>query len=1268
MKYSFLTLTLTLFTLITFASPINRDQKITWNNLPDAANPLLTDVKLGFEGAVYDIGSGSNPWFRQKIMLDAPASHIKGVINNAVYQELTARELLLVDNLAGIAPSIEVQASVAKARDQYFAVVSFLPFRLNVTTGKYEKLVGFTLELTPENQFKSGASLNEYADNSVLSSGDWYRLKVQETGVYKLTLNDLETMGIPFTGVSSSSIRLYGNGGGMLPEANSEYRPDDLQENAIEVVDGGDNVFGDGDYILFYGESPDSWKPNDNYTAFDHQKNVYSDYTYYYLTTKAGQGKRIQNLASTGEAANVTVNTFNDYAFHENDDHNLIGSGRRWLGEIFDLQVSYDFNFSFPNLNTSAEHYLEMRTVAKSPISSTFAASINGSIVSTMPISGTPDNPNGYYARDNVTSERLNLNTGDINFNLKYNKSQNTSIGWLDYIQMNVTRNLVFSGGQMAFRNLASVGQGNIAEFNLGGAGQGVNVWDVTSQADVKNVELSGAGNQRNFRLSTGMLREFVAFDGSAFLTPEFDQQIPNQNLHGQRNIEYVIISHPDFLDQANRLADFHREHSGMSVLVVTPQQVYNEFSSGAQDITAIKDLMRMLYIRGQQGDVMPKYLLLFGDASYDYKDRLDNNTNFIPTYESPNSLHYNNSYATDDYFGFLDEDEGDENTDLLDIGIGRFVVDTPEEAKSAVDKVLHYATSDAVFGNWCNVVTFVADDEDGNTHLNQAEQLASFVDTTYPSYNVDKIYIDAYKQESTPGGQRYPDVNEAINSRIEKGTLIMNYTGHGGEVGWGHERILEVQDINEWANKNRLAVFVTATCEFARYDDPERTSAGEFVFLNPRGGGIALFTTARATFGGSNLSLNRGFYKYAFEKHDGQHYAMGDLIRLAKLESTSSTNDKKFVLIGDPALKFAYPTYNILTTSINQSETSAGIDTLRALSKVTINGIIADEQGNLVSDFNGHLQSTVFDKESEVTTLGQDESSSPRTFLLRKNTIYNGKSTVIDGEFTFSFIVPKDIAYNFGRGKISYYAQNGSEDASGYNMDIVIGGYNDEIVADTQGPDIELFMNDTTFRNGDITHENPVLIARVYDESGINTVGNSIGHDITAILNGNTEKPYKLNEFYESDLKGYQSGIVTYPFSNLTPGEHEITFRIWDVYNNSSEATIKFTVIDRSQIAIQNAYNRPNPFTYETWFEYNHNQANEPVDVIIEIYDLNGRLVTTLQQNNTSTGFYATPIRWNGTAANGNYLKGGIYVYRVRLTNVEGRTTSAVKKLVIAR
>ncbi len=1235
--------------------------RLNWSNPQKIMLPDSSFVqRLNFDDAVYE--NGNQPVFQRKIRLDNPAASVSADISNTVFQPLTQNELLLMDDLTGIGEQITVQAHAARARGVSYAIVGLSPFRFNPETGKYERLLSFDLQINSAQDYKSGNELSDFGSQSVLNSGTWYKIRVSETGLYKVTYAQMAEMGIAVNGLSSNNIRLYGNGGGMLPEANDAARPDDLQERAIQVFDGGDNTFNEGDYFIFYATGPDVWEYLPMDFRFSHRKNVYDDYAYYFINTDLGPGKRVTTLAPSGETPNYTSTTFNDYAFHELDQQNLIGTGREWYGELFDLQTSYDFSFNFPNLSSSATQFFKTRVAAKSVLSSSYLVTLPDSTF-TVIVAGTPENLEGEFAKVVTGEKRFKASSETININLRYNKSTNSAQGWLDYIELNVVRNSVFTGGQMAFRDVSAKGSTKITEFNLSNVNSNVTVWEVSDPFNIKKVQTTLSGNTLKFVLPTPTVREFVAWDGNDFLTPEFVEEVANQNLHGAQGIDYVIVSHPDFLDQAYRLAQFHADHSGMNTLVVTPQQVYNEFSSGAQDITAIKDLMRMLYHRSNSG-----YLLLFGDASYDYKDRMENNTNFVPTFESPNSLHYTYSYATDDYFGFLDPEEGTSSTDLLDIGIGRFVVATPEEAQMAVDKVIYYATNPQSMGDWQNVITFVADDEDGNSHLNQAEQLAEFIDTTYKQYNVDKIYVDSYIQKSTPGGSRYPAVNEAIDSRMEKGTMIMNYTGHGGEVGWGHERFLENSDINGWTNYDRMSVFITATCEFARYDDPERTSAGELVFLNPNGGGVALFTTARATFGGSNLSLNKGIYTYAFEKKDNSYYHMGDLIRLAKLQSSSSTNDKKFVLLGDPALKMAYPSYQVKTTGINNQQINDTPDTLSALSNVVISGEITDGNGNRVNGFNGTLTATVFDKDSKVTTLGQDPSSAPRTFMLRKNVIYKGKAQVTDGTFSFSFIVPIDIGYQFGFGKISYYAENGEKSASGYYQNIVVGGYNNTATVDNNGPKIKLYMNDTTFKSGDITNQNPVLLAHITDESGINTVGNGIGHDIVAILDEDTENPHNLNEFYASDFGGYKSGSVQFPFFDIAPGIHTVNFKVWDVFNNSSEASLTFRVVGQDQVVIDQLINYPNPFSDYTYFRFNHNQAKSKLDVDIKIYDFSGRMVAELQHNNVSQGFFSDPIRWDGESSGGMRLKGGFYIYRVQITDEDGHTSSAVKKLIISR
>lgn len=1224
---------------------------------------------LNFTDASYDFCEYLTPYFQKNFRIDGSPAALTAALINPVFAPMNYDELLWLNTIHLLNEEINVQAAVSKSRNVSYAQIIFSPFRINPESGKIEKLISGEISLKPSMAYKAGTLSTNYADNSVLANGNWFKVRINKTGLFKVTYAQLAEMGMNVSGLTSANLRVYGNGGGMLPEKNSTQRFDDLVETTIAVFDGGDGVFNQGDYLVFYGIGPDVWTYEPLHFRFSHEKNVYSDYAYYFITADLGQGKRISTIQSSTEPQNYVSTSFSDYQFHQLDQVNLIKSGREWYGEIFDLTTSYNYNFTFPNLKNDIQHHFKIRTVAKSVLSSSFTATISNNDPLLLAINGTPDNPEGQYARDVTGEMKFTATSDNVNINIKYNKSTTSAIGWLDYLELNVTRNSVFSGGQMAFRDVWSKDFNKVTEFRVSGVNSGVTIWEVTDRHNIGQVQTALSGNTLNFTLPTEVLREFIAFDNTGFYDVEIVGNVPNQNLHGLKDVEYVIVSHPDFLDEANRLAQFHASNSNLTTVVLTPDQIYNEFSSGAQDISAIRDFMKMLYERGFNA-ILPRYLLLFGDASYDYKDRLANNSNFVPTFQSVASMHFVNSFATDDYFGYLDPNEGASPNDMLDIGVGRFVVRTPEDARMAVDKSVHYATSPVRFGNWRNVVTFVADDENQNAHLNQAEQLAVFVDTNYRNYNVDKIYIDSYIQESTTGGQRYPVVNKAINTRIDKGTLIMNYTGHGGELGWAHERILEITDINSWTNYDKLAVFVTATCEFARYDDPGRISAGEYVFLNPSGGGIALFTTARLTFGSSNLSLNRGIYKYAFELVDSEPYAFGDLIRLAKSESSGSVNDKKFLLIGDPALKLAFPRYNIETTSINgiESGESNSPDTLRALSMVTISGRITDESRSVVSDFNGVLHVTVFDKESEVTTLGQDLGSFPRPFMLRRNTLFNGRTQVVDGIFSFTFIVPKDIAYQYGFGKISYYANSETIDANGFYENIVIGGFDNTAMIDNTGPVIKLFMNDETFVDGGITNENPVLLAKVFDESGINTVGNSIGHDITAILNGDTENQYTLNDFYEADFGGFKSGVVQYPFSNLPSGKHELRFKIWDVFNNSSEATITFEVINQNEIVINGLKNYPNPFQDETWFVFNHNKADADLNVAIEIYDLSGRQVTVLQQNNRNSAFQTEPIRWQGTTTNGQMLDGGLYIYRVVATDSQGRQTSEVKKLVITR
>ncbi len=878
----------------------------------------------------------------------------------------------------------------------------------------------------------------------------------------------------------------------------------------------------------------------------------------------------------------------------------------------------------------------------------------------------------------------FNSSNSLININITYNLPLSASIGYLDYIDVNVKRNLRFSGTQLLYRSIESIGAGTTSKFILSNANNQIKVWDVTDPLNPQKVSTTLSGTDINYTVNTDVLKEFIAYNGSSFYTPEYIGKIANQDLHGLAQQDMVIVTYPDFVNEANRLANLHRNNDTLRVAVVTPGQIFNEFSSGSQDPVAVRMFMKMFYDRATNQADLPKYLLLFGRASYDFKNRLPNNTNYVMTYESPESYSPTESYVTDDFFGFLGANEsGKPYSGDLDIGIGRFPVTSLEQAKGIVDKIERYTAkkdlavtngnSSNVISNladWRNAVCFVADDEESNSFIGNSESLANKVKNNYPTYNIDKIYLDAYPQVSTSGGQRYPEVNDAINQRVEKGALIINYVGHGGELGWAHERVLEISDIESWKNIYNMPLFVTATCEFSRFDDPIRNAAGELVLLNNNGGGIGLFTTSRLSYSGPNQQLNESFFNKVFVKKNGAYARLGDIIKESKNENANGDLIKNFVLLGDPAMKLAYPEFKVNTTEINGHSISIASDTIKSLSNITIKGIITDDNSNKITNFNGIIYPVVYDKPMTITTLVNDPAPNyyPQNFDLQKNILYKGKASVINGEFTYSFVVPKDIAYQYGFGKISYYAQNGTTDANGLYNNIVIGGTDTSINVDEIGPSIKLFMNDTNFIFRGTTNENPNLLAFLNDLNGINTVGNGIGHNITAVLDGDNENPIILNDYYSSDLDNYKKGKVNYPFFKLNSGLHSIKLKVWDVFNNSAEAYTEFIVSESAQLALNNLLNYPNPFYDHTYFVFEHNQPETDLSVQIQIFDINGKLIKTIQKNINNQGFKSEPIEWNGTTDSGEKIGKGMYIYRLTLKKGDGSTIDKTNKLVFLR
>jgi hypothetical protein len=1272
--------------------PGENKYQISWNAPVSSTISENEVIKLiNFSSAHYSFADGFLPRHYQNVEINGNEHAIAVTLVNPLYQPLSDAEVALIKSQLQIGSEIKLEANVYVERKQKKGVVSFIPIRKNAQTGKFEKLISYDLAVSSiASKVTTAVSSRAPAANSILQSGSWYKIAVTTAGIYKLSYTFLKTLGIDVDALDPKNIRIYGNGGGMLPKLNSVPRADDLLENAIVVQGEADGIFNKEDYVLFYGQSPNKWLHNSgNIPEFSHEMNLYSDSTYYFINVDKGAGKRILTQASSTTPVTNLVNTFDDYAFHESNDKNLISSGNQWFGEFFDNIDSYDFSFNFPFIETTTPVTIKVNMAARSENSTASFSVSSQSGASSIAI---PSINGGSYEYAQTGSTYFNFTPADPSITVNVTKQTPGAIAWLDYIEVNVRRKLVMSGNQLSFRDAKAVGPGHIAQYDLS-INAPISIWDITDPTNVHLQSVNATNTIVEFALPADTLREFIAFTGLSYLTPSVSGHVENQNLHGLSNKGYVIVVHPDFYTEALQLAAIHEKQDNLSTVVVTPQQIYNEFSSGAQDITAIRDFVRMFYNRATTNSERPKYLLLFGDGSYNNKKGSVGNTNFIPTYESDNSVNLTASFVSDDFYGLLDSTEGvfapNSQGEAIDIGIGRFPVKTKSEAQAAVNKVISYIKTgvppttanngcsnnqSSPFGDWRNIVCFVADDDDSDLHLLGAEKLADTMGFYHQEYNIDKIYLDAYKQESTPGGERYPDVNDAIDKRIEKGCLIFNYTGHGGEVGLAHERIVDVSQINKWSNINNLPLFFTATCEFSRYDDPNRTSAGEYTFLNPKGGAIALFTTVRLVYASFNSDLNESFFKAAFTPVNGAMPRLGDVFQIMKSQPGNlNLNSRNFSLLGDPALKLAYPKFDIMTDSVNNAVvTSTSSDTLKALSRVTITGHI-EINGSVLKNYNGVLYPTVYNKTQNITTLGNNPANSNTnggspiyTFKLQKNVLYKGKVSVTNGYFKFEFIIPKDIAFQYGVGRISYYAENGDEDAKGVYTKIIIGGINDSAGIDKTGPEIGLYMNDAKFITGGLTNEKPDLFAVLKDANGVNTVGNGIGHDITAVLDANTDHSIILNDYYQADLNSYKSGTIRYPFKDLSEGKHTLNLKVWDVYNNSSQSSTEFIVSESPTLALSHVLNYPNPFTTKTQFFFEHNQCCQLLNIQLQIFTISGKLVKNINKFVQAEGYRSDPIEWDGRDDFGDKIGRGVYIYRLKVKTSQGATAEKYEKLVI--
>ncbi|WP_369793857.1 type IX secretion system sortase PorU [Mangrovimonas sp. TPBH4] len=1158
--------------------------------------------------------------------------------------------------------------------------------------GVYKRINSFSVQYSLGNSAsRNGLSTMDVPEivNSVLANGDWYKFYVDKTGVFKLTRSFLNELGAN-TNVDPRTIKIFGNGGAMLPMANDVDYPFDLTENAIQFVGEEDGVFDSSDYILMYAEGPTGYNDESETNI-----NAYTDKAYYYVNISSGEGKRIQPLSQPEAEADLIIDTFQDYQFHEVDDYNLAKIGRRWFGDRFGIENQKEFMFSFPNLVTSEQAKVRVYTAAVSEVQTSMTVKLNGNPLTNFNYAAI-NSPN--YASGGNYDGNVALSSSELVFDLIYSNNGNpSSYGYLDFISVEATRELRFEGVQLRFKNNSVANVGGVVEYHLSNSSAVSQIWDITNKYEVASLENEESSSEFSFKAQAGASRTYLAVATSDYYQPlrESNTSVANQNIKGTifknsqgefEDVDYIIVAPNVFASQAERLAQINRDQYGLVVKVVTLNELYTEFSSGNQDISAIRNLMRYVYHNASVPENRVKYLCLFGDGSYDYKDRLSGNTNMVPSWLSKRSFDLRDSYISDDFYGMMDVNEGDmTNSNLLDIAVGRILAEDLQRATEMVDKIDTYHKSSS-YGSWRNNFVLIADDVDvawENELQDTSNSIGDMATSEHPSINVVKIFCDAYQQEASAGGNTYPQAEEAIIKSIEAGALVVNYFGHGGEDGLSKERIFSKADSQELQNTCKYNCFVTVTCEYTKFDDPHRPTAGEYTYWNKEGGAIALITTTRQIYMSVAVPFNNQLGDYLFEFGGNPHVSIAEALRQTKNAASVSGYAQKFMVfcIGDPALKLAMPRPDIRLTKINDVPLGGDTDVLQALGRVKLSGEVMDELGNPMTSYNGVLTATVFDKNIQRQTLGNDGTTDSNgvikmDFETLGEILFKGQATVTNGQFDFEFVVPRDIGIPVGNGKVSFYAktENPLQDQAGASFDIQVGGINENAEEDNIGPVINLYMNDTNFVSGGITNESPTFLAKLQDDNGINTAS-GIGHDIVAIIDGDETNPIVLNDYYTANIDDYQNGEVSYPFRNLEAGLHTLTLKAWDVYNNSATSELQFVVHDKDQeLVINNVLNYPNPFVDYTEFWFNHNSSDN-LDVSIQIFTVSGKLVRTLNgQTNADGGCcnegassLSRSITWDGRDDFGEKIGKGVYVYKLKVrSNLLNKQVEKIQKLVI--
>ena len=1272
-----------LFILITYTISFGQVGKvnINWGNDNKIANKSKIKVnvdELDIAHFSYDINSATLLY-----------SHLFNANSAGLALRNIQSEKVVLDSntkIEQIPQDITYNFSEIYYQDQRKFILKMNPFFYK--NNEIHKVVSFEVVTSsissniPNRQDFDSDKSNTNLTNSIFSSGNISKFYVEETGVYRMNFSFLSNLGINETSIPSGNLKIFGHGGGMLPLRNQDNQYYDPPELAIQVFDGGDGVFNQGDYLLFYATNTEGWS-EENATNL----NLYANRSYYYLSVDSGGGKRMAALNQPTGVVSTTITQFDDYQFYEIDETSLSLVGRRWFGDRFDIETTRNYEFTFPNLVSDQPISLGISVGAISPVRSSFSISANGETLPiTLSVSEIGDNNPSSGVSRNLS---FTSNTDDISIQLTYNKNGNPGArGFLDFISVEAKRELIADVEQFKFKNNDLASQVGIGEYVIQNATEVIQVWEITDPINPTFIANSDQASVFSFKSTLGSEKEFQAVT-SSFLQPRIEPgniQVQRQNIKGTiltnaqgqfQDLDYLIVTQSNFLTAANRLAQYRRDNDGLVVKTLAVEDIYEEFNSGKQDIGAIRNLVKYIYDNASAPENRIKFLGIIGDASVDYKNRLQGNTNIVPTFQSLGSFSTTvSSFMSDDYYTMMNSGEGSLTASmpgLMDLAVGRILADTPARANAMIDKIILSEEREA-YAQWRNNFILISDDANTSSDFkNQVDldNLGDNISENRSTINVKKIHTDAFLQVAGAGGDRYPEVNKAITDAIEIGASVVNYFGHGGEDGLAQERIVTQTNVQNWNNLARFNCFVTVTCEFTKFDNPLRMTGGELTFWNEEGGASSLVTTTRAISVSAGVDFNQAFAPFLFDYENNDESIAQSV---ARAKRSLSSNGKRIVFyIGDPSAKLPLPKPRIQLTSINDTPVSQFTDTLQALGRYTFKGEIVDTNNQRLQNYNGDLSAVVFDKRIDRKTLGNDRTRvngelAIMDFTTLGENLFRGQASVTNGEFEFEFVLPKDTRQPIDKGRVSFYSSRDDqlEEYSGFNRDILIGGLNENAPEDNEGPLVNLFMNDENFVNGGITDNQPFLLAIVEDENGINTAG-GIGHDIVAILDGDESNPIILNEYYEAEEDDFTKGRIFYRLRDLEEGEHTLTLKVWDVYNNSQTQEILFVVAGNDELKITRVLNYPNPFIDYTEFWFNHNRPFEPLEVMVQVFTVTGKLVWSQNQIANTSGFLFREMSWDGRDDFGDKIGKGVYVYKLTVkSTLTNKKVEKYEKLVI--